>query len=137
MTHSANIPSHPTKHYIKMPTLLLGRDGSLNTNPPVGNSYALTDHGTDWLWAVFAVYLFSLLIVVALSYFVKGGEPIFHYLFIISLFSGVVSYFAIASGLGSTPVRTSTNSPGTRQIFFAMYINWYVSLCRVILYMMA
>ncbi|TAQ85773.1 hypothetical protein B7494_g5915 [Chlorociboria aeruginascens] len=99
---------------------------ALNINPPSGDTYHLSVHGSDWLWAVTAIYLFSFLIVVGLSYFARTGERIFHYLFTISLFVGGIAYFAMASDLGSTPVLTSSNSTGTREIFYARYINWFV-----------
>jgi bacteriorhodopsin len=84
-----------------------------------------TTHGSDWLWAVTALYLLFLLLVVGHAYFAHYGEKIFHYLFTISLFVGTVAYFTMASDLGSTPIETSTGDSGTRQIFYAKYINWY------------
>ena len=107
---------------------ILQRSGNnaLNVNPPVGDTFALTVHGSDWLWAVTAIYTFSLLVVVGLAYFARSGERVFHYLFTVSLFVGAVSYFTVASDLGSTPIATSTNAPGFREIFYARYINWYV-----------
>jgi bacteriorhodopsin len=32
---------------------------ALNINTPVGVNMALSDHGSDWLWAVTAVYIIS------------------------------------------------------------------------------
>src|SRR5438045_909911 len=43
---------------------------ALNVNPPVGNNH-LTKHGSDWLWAVTAVYLFSLLGFVGFSFIAR------------------------------------------------------------------
>ena len=101
---------------------------ALNINPPTGDTHALVTHGSDWLWAVDAVYCFSFLTVVGLAYFARSGEKIFHYLFTISLFVGSITYFACASDLGSTPVivADTLSQPGTREIFYAKYINWYV-----------
>jgi len=99
---------------------------SLDVNHAVGDTFFLSGNGSDWLWAVTAVYAFSLLVVVGLSYFAKGGERIFHYLFTISLFVGSISYFTMASGLGSIPVATADGAAGTREIFYARYINWFV-----------
>lgn len=84
-----------------------------------------TTHGSDWLWAVVALYLLFLLLVVSHTYVARSGEKIFHYLFTVSLFVGTVAYFTMASDLGSTPIETSTGDSGTRQIFYAKYINWY------------
>jgi bacteriorhodopsin len=108
-----------------MGVLLQRSNDALNINPPT-EQYALNTHGSDWLWAVAAVYALSLLIVVGLGYFARSGERIFHYLFTISLFVGSVAYFTMASDLGSTSVSTADNAPGTREIFYAKYINWYV-----------
>lgn len=107
-------------------SILARSNDALKINPPTGDTFALTRGGSDWLWAVTALYCFCLLVVVGLTYFARSGEKIFHYLFTISLFVGSVSYFAIASDLGSTPVVTSTNSAGTREIFYVLYINWYL-----------
>jgi len=98
---------------------------ALNINPPVGE-YHLTTHGSDWLWAVTAIYALTLLLVVGHSFFARSGEKVFHYLFTISLLTGTISYFTVASDLGNVPIVTSSNDPGTRQIFYAKYINWFV-----------
>jgi bacteriorhodopsin len=98
---------------------------ALKINPPTGDTYFLSRAGSDWLWAVTAVYCLSLLIVLGLAFVAPRGEKIFHYLFAIALFVGSVTYFAMASDLGSTPVPTVDNAPGTREIFYARYINWY------------
>jgi len=116
-----------------MAALFERSNDALKINPPTGDTHALTTHGSDWLWAVTAVYILSLLIVVGLAYFARSGEKIFHYLFTISLFVGSISYFAMASDLGSTPVVVSSNSPGTREIFYARYINWFVGWTPLII----
>lgn len=105
--------------------LLERSNDALKINPPTGDDYHISLAGSDWLWAVTAIYCLSLLIVVGHSFFAPKGEKIFHYLFTISLFVGSVTYFAMASDLGSTPVPTVDNSPGTREIFYARYINWF------------
>lgn len=100
---------------------------ALDVNPPVGNRH-LSLSGSDWLWAVCAVYCVLLLAVVGLAYFARQGEKIFHYLFTISLFTGAVAYFTMASDLGSVAIHISDNLShgGTREIFYARYINWFV-----------
>jgi len=108
-------------------SLFTRSNDALNINPPVGNRH-LTVGGSDWLWAVCAIYSFSFLVVVGLTYFAKSGERIFHYLFTISLFTGAIAYFAMASDLGIVAVHISDNlsSPGFREIFYPKYINWFV-----------
>jgi len=118
-----------------MGLLLQRSNDALRINPPLGDTHHLSAAGSDWLWAVTAVYTLSLLIVICHAYVARTGEKIFHYLFTISLFAGAVSYFAIASDLGSTPVNVADHlsSPGTRQIFFAKYINWFVGWTPLII----
>lgn len=101
---------------------------ALKINPPVGSDLTLTAGGSDWLWAVTALYSFLLWVVVAWTFFAKNGEKIFHYLFTISLFVGAISYFAMASDLGNVPIETSVNHKAAREIFYVRYINWYVIL---------
>jgi len=114
--------------------LLTRSNDALKINPPVGNRH-LSVSGSDWLWAVCALYSLSFIIVVGLAYFAKQGERIFHYLFTISLFTGAIAYFAMASDLGSVAVHISDNlsSPGLREIFYAKYINWFVGWTPLII----
>ncbi|KAG4416702.1 hypothetical protein IFR04_010161 [Cadophora malorum] len=115
-----------------MNVLVARTNDALKINPPVGDFHLVTN-GSDWLWAVTAIYALSLLVVIGLTYFAKAGEKIFHYLFTISLFVGTISYFAMASDLGSTPVETSTQDDGLRQIFYVRYINWFVGWTPLVL----
>jgi hypothetical protein len=61
------------------------------------------------------------------------GERIFHYLFTVAAFTGLVAYFTMASNLGNTPVRQYMNqemdrtSTHTRQMFYTRYIYWIVA----------
>ncbi|TVY28484.1 Protein FDD123 [Lachnellula hyalina] len=115
-----------------MSILLQRSNDALKINPPVGGHH-FTVSGSDWLWTVTAIYLFALLLVVGHSYVARSGEKIFHYLFTISLFVGAVAYFTMASDLGSTPIATSTGDSGTRQIFYAKYINWFVGWAPILI----
>ncbi|KAE8454118.1 hypothetical protein EG329_005042 [Mollisiaceae sp. DMI_Dod_QoI] len=116
-----------------MGVILLDRSNdALNINPPIGN-FHLVVHGSDWLWAVTAIYCLFLVIVIGLAYFAKSGEKIFHYLLTISLLTGAVSYFAMASDLGNVAVPTTDNDAGLRQIFYARYINWFIGWTPMIL----
>jgi len=111
-----------------MGVILQRSNQALDINPPTGDTHALSVAGSDWLWAVTAFYAVILLIVVGHAYVARNGERIFHYLFTISLFTGFIAYFAMASDLASTPivVADSLYSPGTREIFYAKYVNWFV-----------
>lgn len=94
--------------------------GSLGTNPPVGVTSALSVHGSDWLWAVTAVYIVSFLGLLVFCFTTPEADRVFHYLFTCALLAGSVTYFAQASDLGWVDVAG-------RQIFWAKYVNWAVS----------
>lgn len=112
-----------------MASVLARSNDALNVNPPSADN-SLTVHGSDWLWAVTAIYLLAFLLFSAHAFVARHGEMIFHYLFGIAAFTGGIAYFAMASDLGNTPVRTELNNNGdssiTRQIWYARYINWFV-----------
>jgi bacteriorhodopsin len=114
--------------------LLIRSNDALKINPPVAD-HNLTVHGSDWLWAVTAIYCLFLLVVIGLAYVAKQGEKIFHYLFTISLLVGSIAYFTMASDLGVVPIKVSStlSSPGTREIFYAKYINWFVGWTPLII----
>jgi len=117
-----------------MAILLPRVNDALRTNPPAGDNY-LTTNGSNWLWAVTAIFTLTFLAVALHSKFARAGERIFHHLFTIALLVGAIAYFAQASDLGwSLIVQSNSLSRGlTRQIFFAKYIFWTVSFPTVIL----
>ncbi|KAI5927981.1 heat shock protein 30 [Camillea tinctor] len=110
--------------------ILLGRaNDALNINPPSGNEQ-LSVNGSNWLWAVTAIYIVSFIAFFATSFVARSGEKIFHYLFTIALLVGSIAYYAQASDLGYLLIYQVNSSPAfglTRQIFYAKYINWVVS----------
>ncbi|KAI0798807.1 heat shock protein 30 [Xylaria sp. FL0064] len=118
-----------------MPAVLLGRgNGALNANPPSG-SEELSVNGSDWLWAVTAIYFVSFLAFFGLTFVARSGEKIFHYIFTIALLVGSIAYFAQASDLGYVLVSQVNSSPRlalSRQIFWPKYVNWVVSFPAVI-----
>jgi len=108
---------------------------ALRINPPPTTVQHLTRGGSDWLWAVTAIYLFCLLVVVGLAYVAPKGEKIFHYLFIVTLLVGTITYYTAASDLGSLGIEVAdTHShPGPRQVFYSRYINWFVGWTPVVI----
>ncbi|EHK97478.1 hypothetical protein M7I_6744 [Glarea lozoyensis 74030] len=56
------------------------------------------------------------------------GERIFHYLWALAAFIGLITYFTMASDLGNTPIRQylhhGSNPLQTRQVFYVRYIYW-------------
>lgn len=115
--------------------ILARSNDALNINPPPPAGQYLLEHGSDWLWAVTAVYAVTFIAFFALSYFARSGEKIFHYIFTIALLVGSISYFAMASDLGWSVIATADqlDNGDSRQIFFAKYINWVVAFPSVIL----
>jgi len=115
--------------------LLFGRDNdALDVNPPAGSD-ALSVNGSDWLWAVTAVYILAFLVFFGLTFAARSGEKIFHYLFTIALLVGSIAYFAMASDLGYRLVAQVNSRPSlglTRQIFWPKYVNWVVSFPAII-----
>ncbi len=117
-----------------MPVLLGRENAALDVNPPSG-SEELSVHGSDWLWAVTAIYVFSFIAFFGLTFVARSGEKIFHYLFTIALLVGSIAYFAQASDLGYALVSQVNSSPRlalTRQIFWPKYVNWVVSFPAVV-----
>ncbi|TRX92661.1 hypothetical protein FHL15_006335 [Xylaria flabelliformis] len=112
-----------------MPILLGRGNDALKVNPPNG-SEELSVNGSDWLWAVTAIYVVSFLVFFGLSFVARSGEKIFHYIFTIALLVGSIAYYAQASDLGYVLVNQVNSSPRlalTRQIFWPKYVNWVVS----------
>ncbi|CAK7233915.1 hypothetical protein SCUCBS95973_008757 [Sporothrix curviconia] len=85
-----------------------------------GVTHALSAHGSDWLWAVTAVYLVVFLVLLGLCFATPEADRVFHYLFTCMLLAGSTIYFAQAADLGWTAVDD-------RQLFWAKYANWAVS----------
>ncbi|XXH00629.1 hypothetical protein Hte_006977 [Hypoxylon texense] len=105
----------------------------LSINPPVGVDSALSEHGSDWLWAVTAIYLVAFLGLLVFCFTAPESDRVFHYLFTVALLVGSVTYFAQASDLGWSAVRDDGSGATTHQLFYARYINWVVSFPSVAL----
>jgi bacteriorhodopsin len=70
----------------------------------------------------------------ALVWVARGGERIFHYLFLSALIVGSIVYFAQASDLGWSLVPQVNNvQNGVRQIFWAKYVFWVVAFPVIII----
>ncbi|KAI1041671.1 hypothetical protein LB505_001770 [Fusarium chuoi] len=117
-----------------MPAVIFARNDALDVNPQSGDA-RLSDAGSDWLWAVTAIYIVSFLAYFALSFKPRNNERIFHYLFTIALFVGAIAYFSIASGIAYSVIPTQRNLGRalSYQIYFAKYINWVVAFPIIIL----
>lgn len=114
---------------------LFARNDALRTHPPAGDQQ-LSTNGSNWLFAVTAIFGFSLLGFFALKFRARSGERFFHYLFIIASFAGLIAYFAMASDLAWDPVRQSNQlvrSGAIRQIFWAKYVFWVISFPAILI----
>ncbi|RDX43354.1 family A G protein-coupled receptor-like protein [Lentinus brumalis] len=105
---------------------------ALDSNPPNAD-YHLSNHGSDWLWAVFALFGLSLLAVIGWTLATRRGTRLFHQIAIVVLLTGAISYFSMASDLGATPVPVEFRGNGTRQIWFVRYIQWFITLPLLLL----
>ncbi|KIP11031.1 hypothetical protein PHLGIDRAFT_28161 [Phlebiopsis gigantea 11061_1 CR5-6] len=100
--------------------------GAVDTNPPDAQIH-ITDHGSDWLWAVFAIMAVSTLGMFAWSHMRPRGTRFFHNIALIILLVSTISYFSMASNLGATPIQTEFRAQGTRQIWYVRYIQWFIN----------
>ncbi|KAL2137597.1 hypothetical protein VTI28DRAFT_8932 [Corynascus sepedonium] len=118
-----------------MAATLLPRNDALRTHPGTGDQQ-LSENGSDWLFTVTTIFGVALLAFWALKYRARAGERFFHYLFIITTFTGLIAYFAMASNLAWSPVRQA-NSIGhsgvVRQIFWAKYVFWVVAFPAILI----
>jgi bacteriorhodopsin len=118
-----------------MVALIYPRNDALRTHPPTGDQY-LTTNGSNWLFAVAALFGFSALALYALKFRARAGERFFHYLFIIAFLTGLIAYYAMASDLAWDPVRQVNQvarSGLIRQIFWAKYVFWIVEFSAIII----
>ncbi|KAJ0115243.1 hypothetical protein J7T55_001653 [Diaporthe amygdali] len=113
-------------------SILIRANDALGINPPSGVDSALSVHGSDFLWAVTAIFIVSFLGLLVFCFTTPESDRVFHYLFTCALLAGSVSYYAQASDLGWSAVEQVDGS-GTRQIFWPRYVNWAVAFPSVTL----
>ncbi|CCF57810.1 hypothetical protein KAFR_0D01640 [Kazachstania africana CBS 2517] len=120
----------------------VNKNSVLEHNPPTGLDMHITERGSDWLWAVFAVFGVLLILYVCLFFYAElKGSRLTRYslapVFLITLFE-FFGYYIYASNLGWTGIQAEFNNvsvdpsitgetPGVRQIFYAKYIAWFLS----------
>ncbi|CAI4056632.1 hypothetical protein SKDZ_03G0860 [Saccharomyces kudriavzevii ZP591] len=120
----------------------LNRNEALGLNPPHGLDMHITKRGSDWLWAVFAVFAFILLCYIVMFFITENkGSRLTRYALAPALLIAFFEFFAFftyASDLGWTGVQAEFNHvkvdksitgevPGVRQIFYSKYIAWFLS----------
>ncbi|OCF33932.1 hypothetical protein I317_07818 [Kwoniella heveanensis CBS 569] len=111
---------------------------AINVNPPNGAVQHITSHGSDWLWAVFAIMTVSDIIVFFWQFRLPRGQRVFHQLAMFILTTAAIAYFAMASDLGFTPVATEFGHMGyaagtARQLWYVRYIDWVITTPSLLL----
>jgi len=104
----------------------------LSHNPPYASNN-ITRRGSDWLWAVMAVMIVSMLAFIGLTLRRKRyAAPRFHYISIAITLASAFSYFVMASNLGAHAIpveyHRGGNRPGpTREIFYVRWIEYFIT----------
>jgi bacteriorhodopsin len=114
--------------------ILDARNDALRTHPPAGTQH-LSNGGSNWLYAVTAIFGVTLLALFAHKFRARAGERFFHYLFIVAAFVGLITYFGMASDLGWDLItQANRRSNGIdRQIFWLKYVFWVVAFPAVVI----
>ncbi|SOV10009.1 related to YRO2 - strong similarity to HSP30 heat shock protein Yro1p [Ustilago sp. UG-2017a] len=127
-----------------MDTAFIRRAASsaLQVNPPNADIH-LGRWGSNWAWTVFCLMAASTLGLLIWSVRVPRNRRAFHYLLIAALAISTISWFSMASDLGSTPVTVQflRNNPlgggfggyPTRQIWYSRYIDWFLTSSLLLL----
>nr|XP_019049369.1 hypothetical protein I302_03155 [Kwoniella bestiolae CBS 10118]OCF28299.1 hypothetical protein I302_03155 [Kwoniella bestiolae CBS 10118] len=111
---------------------------ALDTNPPTGSVQHITTHGSDWLWAVFAIMTFTDIVVFFWQFTLPRGQRVFHQLAMFILTTAAIAYFSMASDLGYASILTEFGHMGysantTRQIWYVRYIDWVITTPSLLL----
>ncbi|KAI9824351.1 MAG: ion channel activity [Phylliscum demangeonii] len=115
----------------------MGGNRALIVNPNLVNGQSaaihITDHGSDWYWAVCALMTLATLVFFGLSFTVPRTWRLFHYITASITLVAAIAYFTMASNLGWTPIdveyrRTRSVVRGVnREIFYVRYIDWFIT----------
>lgn len=110
---------------------------ALNINSVVGqqSDLAITSHGSDWYFAVCALMGVSTLVFMGLALRKPYSERIFHYITAAITATACIAYFSMGSNLGQVPIQaefirpgsSQVSAAGTREIFYARYIDWAIT----------
>ncbi|CAN6670171.1 30 kDa heat shock protein [Trichomonascus vanleenenianus] len=116
---------------------------ALFENPPTGLDIHITQHGSDWYWAAFSLFVLVTLLFTAGAYALRPtNERLFFFNAVFSTFVISIAYYTMASDLGWTGIQAQFNhqsvspslaTPGIRQIFYARYVGWFLAFPPVIL----
>ena len=87
----------------------------------------ITSHGSDFYFTVCAIMGAATVVLFLLSLSKPPSHRLFHHLLAASTFISCIAYFAMGSNLGQTPVTTEFRRSGTREVFYARYIDWFIT----------
>ncbi|SPO27975.1 related to YRO2 - strong similarity to HSP30 heat shock protein Yro1p [Ustilago trichophora] len=115
---------------------------ALSINPPNAD-INLGRWGSDWGWTVFCLMAASTLGLLIWSTTIARNRRAFHYLLTAVLAISTISWYSMASDLGSTPITVQflRNNPlgrgydgyPTRQIWYSRYIDWTITTTLLLL----
>ncbi|MCJ1452242.1 ion channel activity [Mycoblastus sanguinarius] len=94
---------------------------------------AITNHGSDWYFAVCAVMFVSTIAFAGLSFTKPRPHRIFHYITASITMVAAIAYFTMGADLGETGIkpefmRSNPKVAGNlREIFYVRYIDWVIT----------
>jgi bacteriorhodopsin len=96
---------------------------------------AINNRGSDWYYTVCAIMGATTVAIMALSFRKPQTHRIFHYITAGITAVATVAYFSMGSNLGQTPIQaefvrpfnSQVSAAGTREIFYARYIDWVIT----------
>ncbi|KAI4154163.1 MAG: hypothetical protein LQ340_001853 [Diploschistes diacapsis] len=116
---------------------------ALNINYGIGGTpdLGITTHGSDWYWAVTSVMGAATLVFMGLSFTRPRTERLFYYITASVTLVATIAYYSMGSNLGQVPIGVefprgttgpannagSSGAGGTREIFYARYIDWVIT----------
>ncbi|KAH9892170.1 bacteriorhodopsin [Xylariomycetidae sp. FL2044] len=117
--------------------MVVKRNDAVRVNDPVGDpaDLEITDRGSDWYYTVCAIMGFSAILFMVLALRKPQTHRIFHYINAAIAAIACIAYFSMGSNLGKTAILAEFRRPddpqvrsaGTREIFYARYIDWAIT----------
>ena len=74
---------------------------------------AITDHASDWYWAVCGVMTVSTLAFMGLAFTKPKSHRLFHYITAAITLVAAIAYYSMGAGLGQTPIPVEFQRPGS------------------------
>ncbi|RYP93268.1 hypothetical protein DL770_000643 [Monosporascus sp. CRB-9-2] len=110
---------------------------ALLVNSVVGQQadLAFTHRGSAWYFTVCAIMGFSTLAIMLYAFAKPQNQRVFHYITAGATAVSFIAHFSMGSNLGQVPIqaefvrpgRSQVYAAGTRQIFYARYIDWVIT----------